>query len=271
MLSKTTPTVLTIAGSDNYGGAGIQVDAKVIHALGGYALTAITALTAQNSTGVKDSFATPAQIFKAQLTSILDDIEVDAVKIGMLVNAEIISIISEAIEKYKLKNIVLDTVLVSSSGKPLLEPGSIETMVKELFPRVDLITPNIPEVNTLLDMSYTGCEDEVNAMAKALFDLGANAVLIKGGHSADKENATDYLVEQSFKILPFTTTRLRTTHTHGTGCVLSSAIATHLARGEVLAKSVELSKAFLYKKLHTASTIQFKYIKENEIRKEPLL
>ena len=271
MLSKTTPTVLTIAGSDNYGGAGIQVDAKVIHSLGGYAFTAITALTAQNSTGVKDSFATPTQIFKAQLASILDDIEVDAVKIGMLVNAEIISIISEAIDKYKLKNIVLDTVLVSSSGKVFLEPSAMEIMVKELFPRIDIITPNIPEVNALLGTKYTGESDEIEAMAKGMLELGVKAVLIKGGHSSDSQNATDYLVERSFKILSFTTTRLRTTHTHGTGCVLSSAIATHLARGEALAKSVELSKVFLYKKLHTASTIQFKYIKESDTRKEPLL
>jgi len=268
---KTTPTVLTIAGSDNYGGAGTQVDAKAIHTLGGYAFTAITALTAQNSIGVKDVFATPAQIFKAQLTSILDDIKVDAVKIGMLANAEIISIISEAIDKYKLKNIVLDTVLVSSSGKALLEPTSIVTMVKELFPRVDIITPNIPEVNALLGTKYTGKSDEIEAMAKGLFELGVKAVLIKGGHSSDSQNATDYLVEQNLKILPFTTTRLHTTHTHGTGCVLSSAIATHLAKGETLAKSVEFSKTFLYKNLHTASTIKFKYIEENDTRKEPLL
>ncbi|WP_415406343.1 bifunctional hydroxymethylpyrimidine kinase/phosphomethylpyrimidine kinase [Sulfurovum sp. CS9] len=268
---KITPTVLTIAGSDNYGGAGIQVDAKVIHTLGGYAFTAITALTAQNSTGVKDVFTIPAQIFKTQLTSILDDIKVDAVKIGMLANAEIISIISEAIDKYKLKNIVLDTVLVSSSGKALLEPVAIETMVKELFPRVDIITPNIPEVNTLLNTKYTGKSDEIEAMAKGLFALGAKAVLIKGGHSQDSQLATDYLVGQNFKISPFTTTRLHTTHTHGTGCVLSSAIATHLAKGEILAKSVELSKAFLYKTLHTASTIKFKYTVENDTRKEPLL
>ncbi len=271
MLFDHTPTVLTIAGSDNYGGAGIQVDAKVIHTLGGYAFTAITALTAQNSTGVKDSFVTPEQIFKAQLTSILDDIEVDAVKIGMLANAEIITIIAEVIDKYKLKNIVLDTVLVSSSGKALLEPSAIRTMVKELFPRVDIITPNIPEVNALLGTEYTGKNDEIEVMSKGLFELGAKAVLLKGGHSSDNQNATDHLVEKSFKIVPFTTTRLHTTHTHGTGCVLSSAIATHLAKGESLVKSIALSKTFLYKSLHTASTIKFKYIAKNDSRKEPLL
>ena len=265
------PTVLSIAGSDSYGGAGIQVDSKTIHALGGYAFTCITALTAQNSTGVKAVNSTSQEMFKEQLESILDDINVDAVKIGMLANAEIISVLVDIIDKYKLKNIILDTVLVSSSGKALLEPYAVNIMIKELFPRVDLITPNIPEVNTLLDTNYSGNEDEIEAMAKGLFVLGAKAVLIKGGHSQDNQNATDYLVEQNFKILPFTTTRLHTTHTHGTGCVLSSAVATHLAKGDILVKSVELSKAFLYKALRTAPIINFKYIEENDTRKEPLL
>ena len=245
MQNNFTPTVLAIAGSDPYGGAGIQVDAKVIHTLGGYAFTVITALTAQNSTGVKDSFSTPSQIFKAQLTSILDDIEVDAVKIGMLVNAEIISIISEAIDKYKLKNIVLDTVLVSSSGKPLLESGSIETMVKELFPRVDLITPNIPEVNTFLSTNYLGNEEDILTMAS-------------------------YLVQKPLNVKAYSTPRISTTHTHGTGCVLSSAVATHLALGYDLMKSVELSKIFLYKSLQTSSSLKFNYKEDKSEKKEPL-
>jgi len=265
-----TPTVLSIAGSDSYGGAGIQVDAKTIHSLGAYAFTAITALTAQNSTGVKAVSSTSKEMFKQQLESILDDMHVDAVKIGMLANAEIISVFVGVIDKYKLKNIILDTVLVSSSGKPLLEPSAVKLMIKELFPRVDLITPNIPEVNTLLGTNHIGNEDEVNAMASALFGLGANAVLIKGGHSMDKENATDYLVQKPFNLQDYTTTRLTTTHTHGTGCVLSSAIATHLALGHNLAKSVELSKAFLYKSLQASSSFRFKYRKEEKGRKEPI-
>ena len=270
------PTVLSIAGSDSYGGAGIQVDAKTIHALGGYAFTCITALTAQNSTGVKAVSNTSKEMFKQQLESILDNVQVDAVKIGMLGNTDIILEVINAIDKYKLKNIVLDTVLVSSSGKPLLEPSSIEIMVKELFPRVDLITPNIPEINTLLDTSYTGCDDEVNAMANALFGLGANAVLIKGGHSANKEKATDYLAEKFLvkKLLDvkaYSTPRINTTHTHGTGCVLSSSIASHLALGYDLTKSVELSKAFLYKSLQASSSLIFKYRKEENERKEPIL
>jgi hydroxymethylpyrimidine/phosphomethylpyrimidine kinase len=271
MPSSFTPTVLTIAGSDPYGGAGIQVDSKVIHALGGYAFSVTTALTAQNSTGVKDVLSTPVEHFKTQLHSILDDIEVDAIKIGMLANVEIISIVAEAIEKYKLKNIVLDTVLVSSSGKALLEPSAVDTMIKELFSRVDIITPNIPEVNSLLGTKYTGNSDEIAVMAKGLFDLGANSVLIKGGHSQDKKSATDYFVEQNSAIVPFETARLQTSHTHGTGCVLSSAIATNLAHKESLKQSIQLAKDFLYQNLQTSSNIKFKYHIQNDTRKEPLV
>ena len=266
-----TPTVLSIAGSDPYGGAGIQVDSKTIHALGGYAFTVTTALTAQTSTGVKAVSFTSKEMFRQQLESILDDLHVDAVKIGMLANEEIISVVVDAIDRYKLKNIVLDTVLVSSSGKSLLEPCAIEMMVKELFPRVDLITPNIPEVNTLLSTNYLGNEDDIPTMASALFDLNVNAVLIKGGHSADKENAIDYLVKKPLNIITSSTARLKTTHTHGTGCVLSSAIASHLALGYDLTKSVELSKIFLYKSLQASSSLIFKYRKEENKRKEPIL
>ena len=271
MSESYTPTVLSIAGSDTYGGAGIQVDAKIIHTLGGYAFTSITSLTAQNSTGVKAVNNTPKEMFKQQLESILDDIHVDAVKIGMLGSADIILEVADAIDKYKLKNIVLDTVLVSSSGKTLLEPSAIETMVKELFPRVDLITPNIPEVNMLLDTNYAGNEEEINAMVSALFGLGANSVLIKGGHGMDKENAIDYLIEHPLDIKTYSTMRVITAHTHGTGCVLSSAIATHLALGHCLAKSVEFSKAFLYKGLHMSSALKFNYKKEINERKEPII
>jgi len=271
MPSSYTPTVLSIAGSDTYGGAGIQVDAKTIHTLGAYAFTTITALTAQNSTGVKAVSNTSKEMFKQQLESILDDVQVDAVKIGMLGNADIILEVINAIDKYKLKNIVLDTVLVSSSGKSLLDPSAIETMIKELFPRVNLITPNIPEVNMLVGMNYMGNEDEVKTMANALFGLGANTVLIKGGHSVNKEKAIDHLVQKPLDLKAYSTPRINTTHTHGTGCVLSSAIASHLALGYDLTKSVELSKIFLYKSLQSSSSLIFKYKKEENERKEPIL
>ncbi len=271
MSREYTPTVLTIAGSDPYGGAGIQVDGKTIHALGGYALSIITSVTAQNSTGVKGVEAVSPHMLRLQLETLLEDIKVDAVKIGMLANSSLVEVVVEIIEKYKLKNIVLDTVMISSSGKVLLESDAINIMVKKLFPCVDLITPNIPEVNRLLNINYLGDEDDISVMSSALFGLGANAVLIKGGHSTDKENATDYLVQKPLNVARYSIEKLETTHTHGTGCVLSSAIATHLALGYSLDKSVELSKVFLYKNLQASSSLRINYIEEKNGRKEPIL
>lgn len=269
--SSVTPTVLSIAGFDPYSGAGILADSKVIHALSGYALCVTTALTAQNSTGVYDVLPTPVEHFKAQLFTLLDDMQVDAVKIGMLANAEIVMVIAEAIEKYALKNIVLDTVLVSSSGKSLFEEEALSVMIEKLFPVVDVITPNIPEVNRLLDTKFTGTKEEIETMAKGLFDLGAKRVLIKGGHSADTLNATDYFVDNDFHKETFSTARILTTHTHGTGCVLSSGIAAYLAKGESINRSIYLAKEFLYQRLCTASDIVFKYCTSNTVRKEPLI
>ncbi len=265
-----TPTVLTIAGYDPYGGAGIQIDAKTIHVLGAYAFSVTTALTAQSSQGVKAVQGCDPEIFRLQLETLLDDVKVDAVKIGMLANAGMISIVVDIIDKYGLTNIVLDTVLVSSSGKPLLEPDAIDLMVKELFPRVDLVTPNLPEINTFLSASYVGKEEEVSEIAEAFFDKGVKSVLIKGGHSSDKYKATDYLVTKS-EIITFSTARVQTTHTHGTGCFLSSAIATGLAKGETLDISVSLAKDFLHKRLTESSNIKFNYKDKKVTRKEPLL
>jgi len=271
MPSNFTPTVLTIAGSDTYGGAGLQIDIKTIHILGGYALSAPTALTSQNSTGVKDVFAVPAEVFEKQLNVLLEDIEVDAVKIGMLANAEIIDVLVRTIDKYALKNIVLDTVLVSSSGKDLLKPDAIDLMKNELFPRVDLITPNIPEVHSLLkETSYTGQEGSVKYIAEQFFALGVKAVLLKGGHSEDPNSVVDYLVQKPDIINVHSTKRVQTTHTHGTGCLLSSAIATHLALGNTLEKSVSLSKKFIYDSLCAASKLKLNYKNKHLERKEPI-
>jgi len=271
MPDNYTPTVLTIAGFDPYGGAGIQVDCKTIHALDAYAFSVTTALTAQNSQGVKTVQSTSSEMFKEQLETLLNDIKVDAVKIGMLANAEIINIVVKIIDKYELKNIILDTVLLSSSGKVLVEPNAIDLMVKELFPRVNLITPNLPEINTLLNTDYVGKKDEVIDIANAFFERGVKAVLIKGGHSLDKNKATDYLVTKVLEINTFTTPRVHTTHTHGTGCLLSSAIAAYLAKGENLENSVAYAKDFLYQNLQTSSTINFNYVDPNVTRKEPIL
>lgn len=266
-----TPTVLTIAGMDPYGGAGVQLDSKTIHALGGYAFSVPTALTAQNSTGVKAVSPTPIDIFRQQLEAILSDVRVDAVKIGMLANQEIILVVAALLKKYHVKNIVLDTVLVSSSGKVLLESDAIEVMVELLFPLARLITPNIPEVNRLLNCSFKGERDEVERMASGLFTLGANASLLKGGHGSNQAYAIDYLVSESMRVDTYTTPRVQTTHTHGTGCLLSSAIAMHLAQGKSLVRSVEEAKAFLYHSLKAASKLRFFYHNEAQDRREAIL
>jgi len=185
MFSSYTPTVLTIAGFDPYGGAGIQVDSKVIHALGGYAFSVSTATTAQNSCGVMGVEVVSSKIFKMQLDTLLSDIRVDAIKIGMLGSLKNIEILIETIDRYSLKNIVLDTVLVSSSGKILLEKEAISLMQNELFKRVDIITPNIPEINTFLNTNYIADTKEIDTIAKSFFLKDINALLIKGGHSND--------------------------------------------------------------------------------------
>ena len=272
MRLNNTPTVLTIAGSDPYGGAGIQVDAKVIHALGGYAFSMITAMTAQNSRGVVNVISTPIEQFRLQLHTLLDDVNVDAVKIGMLANKDIIEVVSQAIVKYRLKNIVLDTVLVSSSGKLLLEKDAIEVMVKKLFPLVTLITPNIPEVNTLLNSKYLANKSDIEVMSQGLFLLGAKNILIKGGHSLDNAYATDYLIDITHNIESFTSKRLQTSHTHGTGCVLSSAIATELAKGSPLPMAIKKAKIFLFTSMQEAKEeLNLSYHQESKKRREPLL
>jgi len=266
-----TPTVLTIAGFDPYGGAGIQADTKTIHALGGYALTATTAVTAQNSRGVTKVEPISEALLKVQLETLLDDIKVDAVKIGMLGSAKLISVVSECIVRYELSNIVLDTVMVSSNGKRLLEKEAVDVMVSKLFSRVDLITPNIPEVNTFLNGNYSGEEDEAKDVALALFGFGANAILLKGGHGIGSKEATDHLAVKGKKIETFTTKRVDTPHTHGTGCVLSSAIAVGLAKGLSMSESVSQAKYFLYDKLQKSDTIYLPYVKEIHDRREPIL
>jgi hydroxymethylpyrimidine/phosphomethylpyrimidine kinase len=264
-----TPTVLTIAGFDPYGGAGIQIDTKTIHALGGYALSATTAVTAQNSQGVAALEAVSPDMLALQLRTLLDDIEVDAVKIGMLANASLIEVVADILKSYKLTNVVLDPVLVSSSGKVLLEPAAVEKMIVKLFPLCRLITPNLDETNTLLGTNFQGSAKDVPLMAEGLFGMGARNILLKGGHTKEKD-AVDCLVELS-SITRFATPRIQTSHTHGTGCLLSSAIATYLAKGEGLAPSVKKAKNFLYDKLQNASSLKLSYVENKKVtRKEPI-
>ena len=263
-----TATVLTIAGSDPYGGAGIQIDAKTIHALGGYALTVMTAVTAQNSQGVSAVEALSPEMLRLQLETLLDDVKVDAVKIGMLANALLIEVVVEVLKKYALSNVVLDPVMLSSSGKVLLDESAVDVMVQRLFPLCTLITPNLDESNMLLGTDYKGHMSESIVMGKGLFKLGADAVLLKGGHSVEAE-AVDCLVEPS-GVACFSTPRVETTHTHGTGCLLSSAIAAHLAQKMNLKSSVKASKNFLYEKLLASSELNLNYLSDSVSKKEPI-
>ena len=263
-----TPTVLTIAGFDPYGGAGIQIDTKTIHALGGYAFSAVTAVTAQNSQGVSGVEAVSPQMLHLQLDTLLKDVKVDAVKIGMLANASLVEVVSDVIEAYGLKNVVLDPVLVSSSGRTLLEPEAVKVMVARLFPLCSLVTPNLDETNMLLHANFKGEAKEISLMAEQFLKMGAGNILMKGGHTAE-EKAVDYLVGYS-GITAYATPRIHTSHTHGTGCLLSSAITTRLARGETLAASVKVAKAFLFSKLKKASMLHLSYTAQNQMRKEPV-
>ena len=265
-----TPVVLTIAGSDPYGGAGIQVDAKTIHALGGYALSVPTALTSQNSQGVREVFAPPVAVLESQLCALLDDMQVDAVKIGMLANAEIVVSVAKLIERYALKNVVLDTVLVSSSGKDLLATDALEVLKAELFPRADVITPNLPELNRLLNTEYQGFAEEMDEIGEQLWRMNVKAAVIKGGHSAT-DSCTDYVLQPASKPEALFAARVQTTHTHGTGCVLSSALATALAKGNRLRDSTYIAKAFLTATLKASDSLKLSYHQLSDNRREPIL
>ena len=237
--------LLIIAGSDSSGGAGIQADIKTAGAFGVYAMTAITAVTAQNTKTVSKIHLIPAEIVAAQISACLSDIGADAVKIGMLGSTNIVKAVAAVLEKHARKiPIVLDPVMVSTSGKPLLPANAIGALTKYLLPLVTLVTPNLPETKVL-----TGMKNAEKAGRK-LIDMGARAALIKGGHST-KETIDDMLVwEHGVDVYAFP--RIKTRHTHGTGCTLSTAIACGLAKGQPLPLAVARAREFLQKAIETA-------------------
>ncbi|MDG4813292.1 bifunctional hydroxymethylpyrimidine kinase/phosphomethylpyrimidine kinase [Hydrogenovibrio sp. 3SP14C1] len=270
-MSNHTPTVLSIAGSDPYGGAGIQADLKSIHALGGYALTCITALTAQNSQGVAHVAATSADTLSHQLETLLQDIKVDAVKIGMLANADLIHVVADKITQYSLKNIVLDTVLISSSGHPLLDENAVAGLKEQLFPKATVITPNLPEINHLLGKDFHDIAPELDTISDAFVNMGVQAMVAKGGHGLETNLATDVLLQPGHSPMPFSSPRIQTSHTHGTGCSFSSAIATFLAQGKDLASAVQQSKQQMHQWFNQSESLQLNYQSNLGHRKEPLL
>lgn len=238
------PIVLTIAGSDSGGGAGIQADIKAMSATGSFACSVITAITSQNTQGVSAIFPIPLDHVSSQLDAIFSDLNVAAVKVGMLADSNIIKVVADKIKQYQPKHLVIDPVMVATSGDLLLEQSAISTLKAALIPLADIITPNLPEGAALTGKPVPESEADMQDMVEELRALGAKAVLLKGGHLEQDENSNDLL------ILPISTAlisakRFPTKNTHGTGCTLSSAIASYLAQGNDLARSVELGKRYI--------------------------
>jgi hydroxymethylpyrimidine/phosphomethylpyrimidine kinase len=240
---KHYPRVLTIAGSDSGGGAGIQADLKTFAALGCYGMTAITALTAQNTKGVQGIHGIPATFLKAQIQSVMDDIGVDAVKIGMLHAPEIVEVVTWAIDTYQLKNVVLDPVMVATSGDRLIASETVEVLVRELFPRACLVTPNLDEAVLLLGRELPDAS-VLESAARELLEMGAQAVLLKGGHLPG-DDLVDLLVRPKSPSETLSSRRISSQNVHGTGCTLSSAIAAHLAMGLGLSEAVHCARQFI--------------------------
>ena len=234
--------VLTIAGSDCSGGAGIQADIKTITCCGAYAESAITALTAQNTLGVKSIFHTSSQFLADQLDCIFTDIVPDSVKIGMVSNVELIEIIAEKLKFYKAQNIVLDPVISATSGSLLIEKPAINALKEKLFPLASLITPNIPESEILTGLKIENKEQMIIAGKKLCKDFNLS-VLIKGGHAIN--DANDLLCIPNKEPIWFLGKKIENPNTHGTGCTLSSAIATFLAKGETLENSIKKAKNYI--------------------------
>ena len=254
------PNILTIAGSDSGGGAGIQADIKAISTNGGYAASVITALTAQNTTGVQAKVDVPARFVEDQLKSVFDDIDIHAVKIGMLSAPDIIETIAQTLKAYKPQHIVLDPVMVATSGDSLITSDALDVLKSELLPLATLITPNIPEAEKLLRKSIIDTEK----FAKDLITLGCPAVLLKGGHS-NSEDSNDILAvrtkndtkndENNIETDIFEAKRIETHNTHGTGCTLSSTIATYLGHRTTLKEAVRLAKAYITKAIAYSDTL----------------
>lgn len=235
--------VLTIAGSDSGGGAGIQADLKTFAALGCYGMTAITALTAQNTRGVGGIHAVPPAFLKAQLQAVIEDIGVDAVKLGMLHAPEVVEVVAWAIDHYGLQRVVLDPVMVATSGDRLIAQETVQVMVRELFPRAAVVTPNLDEAALLVGHRIAG-EGDMQAAAAELLSLGARAVLLKGGHLPGDE-VVDLLLRHDAGPARWTARRIASRNLHGTGCTLSSAIACGLARGDDLPHAVGAAHAYV--------------------------
>ena len=246
--------VLTIAGSDSGGGAGIQADLKTFAALGCYGMTAITALTAQNTVGVQGIHAVPPAFLQSQLQSVIEDIGVDAVKIGMLHEPGVVEVVAWAIQHYQLQRVVLDPVMVATSGDRLIADATVRVLVDQLFPLATVITPNLDEASLLLGRPIAAVSD-LSGAAQALLSQGARAVLLKGGHLPG-DQVVDVLARPGHVDVVLASSRMASRNTHGTGCTLSSAIAAHLALGEPLERAVRAAREYILGAIQAGAGVQ---------------
>ena len=241
---KSYVKALTIAGSDSGGGAGIQADLKTFSALGCFGMSAITALTAQNTTTVTAIHPVPPKFIGDQIDAVMSDIGSDAVKIGMLHSPETIDIIAQKLEKWQCKNIVLDPVIMSTSGQMLLSNEAVQALKSTLIPMVTVITPNLPEASVLLNRRITTLED-MDQATKDLYQLGCDNILLKGGHLDQNKSCDNLYMKKTDTLTTFPGLRINTLNSHGTGCTLSSAICANLAKGVDLVTAVGNAKFYI--------------------------
>lgn len=242
MCSKYVST-LTIAGSDSCGGAGLQADIKTMSALGCYACSVVTAVTVQDTTGVRSVEDMSADLVARQLRAVMCDIRPSAIKTGMLGNAEVVAAIADILSSYPRVPLVVDPIIVATSGDSLMRQGTLQMLVDRLIPLAILLTPNLPEAETLAGMNIRSTGD-IHMAARHILDMGCQAVLIKGGH-ADGKTKTDWLFTQTGMVKSFSAQTITTSNTHGTGCTLSAAITAYLARGLDLVCAVDKGKRYL--------------------------
>lgn len=252
-MKKNYYRVLTIAGSDSGGGAGIQADLKTFSALGTYGMSVITALTAQNTQEVRGIQAISPEFVAQQMGAVLEDIGVDAVKIGMLHSAEIIEVVAENLEKYRVPNIVLDPVMVAQNGDKLLKKSAIEALKHVLIPLATILTPNLPEAEVLLDRKLANYQEMSDAAQDIVFQYKPESVLLKGGHLRGAYSTDILYLRNTRKFAKFKKENIATKNTHGTGCTLSSAIAAGLAKGMDLENAVQNAKDYLTKAIQAGA------------------
>ncbi len=244
---KKYHTVLTIAGSDSCGGAGIQADLKTFSALGCYGMSAITALTAQNTQGVQAINVVPAKFVRSQVESVFSDIQVAAIKTGLLLHRDIIEVVVALVGEYRKKALIVDPVMVGKDKQVLLKKSAEKAILDNLFPLATLVTPNIDEAEYLLNMPITDL-DSLQVAAKKICDLGAEAALVKGGHLVKMEKSTDCLyIKKQKEVYWFSMPRVDTKNTHGAGCTLSAAITAFMARGDDLITAITRAKKYVTK------------------------